>query len=379
MPPAAAMVVRTGGSVAEATPEHLVHGVVVLEVIEVHVALEALFHRRAHVLELLFNLVEHVFGVGLDVALEMRAHAGHEQQVAVGDGAREQRRRSSALGPCDAPSWWGRPRPRARPAGRRQGHRCGGRSGRRLQHVSPLASVSRFFIVFLLRQGPGVYIPSRPPTQALPLAFMVIERAAFDTTLTWRNQAVRIDSRCVNGWAQNYDPLGWWPLSTAVSALPVLTLFFFLVVLRKRVWMSALAGLIAAAVLAAGRLPHAGHAGAGLGGPRLPVRDVAHRLDHRGLDVPVQPGLLDRAVPGDEGLHRRAVLGQAAAAHPHRLLLRGLPRGDRRRRRAGGHRRLVPHRARVFLPSRPPPSAWWPTPRRWPGAPWAIPSACSPA
>jgi lactate permease len=61
----------------------------------------------------------------------------------------------------------------------------------------------------------------------------------------------------VNGWAQNYDPLGWWPLSTAVAALPVLTLFFVLVVLKKRVWVSALAGLIAAAVLAAGvfRMP----------------------------------------------------------------------------------------------------------------------------
>ena len=42
-------------------------------------------------------------------------------------------------------------------------------------------------------------------------------------------------------WSQNYDPLGWWPLSTLVSALPVLTLFFVLLVLRKRVWVSALA------------------------------------------------------------------------------------------------------------------------------------------
>jgi lactate permease len=55
----------------------------------------------------------------------------------------------------------------------------------------------------------------------------------------------------VNGWPQNYDPLGWWPLSTAVSALPVVTLFFFLVVLKKRVWVSALAGMVAALVLAA--------------------------------------------------------------------------------------------------------------------------------
>ena len=33
-------------------------------------------------------------------------------------------------------------------------------------------------------------------------------------------------------WSQNYDPLHAWPLSTLVSALPVLSLFFVLVVLQ---------------------------------------------------------------------------------------------------------------------------------------------------
>jgi lactate permease len=51
-------------------------------------------------------------------------------------------------------------------------------------------------------------------------------------------------------WHQNYNPLGYWPLSTAVSALPVLTLFFVLLVLKKRVWMAALSGLIVASLLA---------------------------------------------------------------------------------------------------------------------------------
>jgi lactate permease len=51
-------------------------------------------------------------------------------------------------------------------------------------------------------------------------------------------------------WSQNYDPLGWWPLSTLVSALPVLTLFFVLLVLRRRVWVSALAGMVMAIGLA---------------------------------------------------------------------------------------------------------------------------------
>jgi asparagine N-glycosylation enzyme membrane subunit Stt3 len=45
-------------------------------------------------------------------------------------------------------------------------------------------------------------------------------------------------------WTQDYDPFGLWPLSTLVSALPVLTLFFVLLVLKKRVWVSALAGLL---------------------------------------------------------------------------------------------------------------------------------------
>jgi lactate permease len=51
-------------------------------------------------------------------------------------------------------------------------------------------------------------------------------------------------------WQQNYDPLGSWPLSTALSALPVVTLFFVLIVLRKRVWVSAAAGLAVAVALA---------------------------------------------------------------------------------------------------------------------------------
>ena len=40
----------------------------------------------------------------------------------------------------------------------------------------------------------------------------------------------------------------------------------------------------------------------------------------------------------------RAVVGQAAAADPDRLLLRRVPGGHRRRRGAGGDRRLVPDR-----------------------------------
>ncbi|HEY2157046.1 MAG TPA: L-lactate permease [Isosphaeraceae bacterium] len=51
-------------------------------------------------------------------------------------------------------------------------------------------------------------------------------------------------------WSQDYDPLHAWQLSTLVAALPVLTLFFVLLVLRARVWAAALAGATAAVVLA---------------------------------------------------------------------------------------------------------------------------------
>jgi lactate permease len=51
-------------------------------------------------------------------------------------------------------------------------------------------------------------------------------------------------------WLQNYDPLHFWPLSTLISALPILTLFFVLVVLKKRVWIAALYGMLVAVALA---------------------------------------------------------------------------------------------------------------------------------
>lgn len=52
-------------------------------------------------------------------------------------------------------------------------------------------------------------------------------------------------------WHQNYNPLGYWPVSTAMAALPVLTLFYVLLVLKKRVWVAALSGMAMAVVLAA--------------------------------------------------------------------------------------------------------------------------------
>jgi lactate permease len=51
-------------------------------------------------------------------------------------------------------------------------------------------------------------------------------------------------------WTQTYDPLGAWPLSTFVAALPVLVLLGLLASGKASAWASALAGLATAAVAA---------------------------------------------------------------------------------------------------------------------------------
>src|ERR1035438_7102398 len=54
-------------------------------------------------------------------------------------------------------------------------------------------------------------------------------------------------------WQQNYTPLGGsLPLSALVAALPIFALLFLLGVLRKPAWLASLAGLGAAALVAAG-------------------------------------------------------------------------------------------------------------------------------
>lgn len=51
-------------------------------------------------------------------------------------------------------------------------------------------------------------------------------------------------------WSQIYDPFDNWLLSTLVAAVPVVTLFFVLVVLKARVWVAAFSGMLAAILLA---------------------------------------------------------------------------------------------------------------------------------
>lgn len=53
-------------------------------------------------------------------------------------------------------------------------------------------------------------------------------------------------------WTQVYDPLGNWPLSTLMAALPVLVLLGLLASGRVGAWQSALCGLLTACVMAAG-------------------------------------------------------------------------------------------------------------------------------
>jgi lactate permease len=58
-------------------------------------------------------------------------------------------------------------------------------------------------------------------------------------------------------WTQNYNPLGYWGLSTLVAALPVVVLLGLLASGRASAWISALAGLITAVFAAVGvfRMP----------------------------------------------------------------------------------------------------------------------------
>ena len=53
-------------------------------------------------------------------------------------------------------------------------------------------------------------------------------------------------------WTQNYDPLGSWPLSTLVAAIPVLVLLGLLASGRASAWQAAAAGLVAATAAAVG-------------------------------------------------------------------------------------------------------------------------------
>ena len=72
--------------------EHFVHGIVVLKVGQIDIALEAFFHRRSGAFQLLLDGLENLLGVHRNVARLVVSHARYENQIAVGDRAAEQRR-----------------------------------------------------------------------------------------------------------------------------------------------------------------------------------------------------------------------------------------------------------------------------------------------
>ena len=53
-------------------------------------------------------------------------------------------------------------------------------------------------------------------------------------------------------WIQRYDPIGNWPISTLLSAMPVLVLLGLLATGRVQAWKAALAGLLTACLVAVG-------------------------------------------------------------------------------------------------------------------------------
>ncbi len=148
-------------------------------------------------------------------------------------------------------------------------------------------------------------------------------------------------------WSQVYDPLNFWQLSTFVSSLPVLTLFFVLLVLKQRVWIAALSGMIMAVVLAStvfgmpALLDFQCH---------LPGRRVwtgTDCLDHRRLHFPLPHCRRNRTVPGDEGIDCCPLLRFAPASHSHCILLWSVPGRHWWRRSSCGDCRCLSHRPGV--------------------------------
>ena len=74
----------------ESTPVSGVHRLVVGQVVEVDVDFQHLIHGRTVLDEFFFQFIQHVLGVGRDVALEVGALAGEKEKVAVFDGTGKQ-------------------------------------------------------------------------------------------------------------------------------------------------------------------------------------------------------------------------------------------------------------------------------------------------
>src|SRR5580692_9575064 len=67
--------------ITPAACEYLGHGFAVLQVIQIHIAFETLFHGGANALQLLLDGVKNAFGMHFDVARFVITHASDEDQV----------------------------------------------------------------------------------------------------------------------------------------------------------------------------------------------------------------------------------------------------------------------------------------------------------
>ena len=149
-------------------------------------------------------------------------------------------------------------------------------------------------------------------------------------------------------WIQRYDPLGAWPLSTLVAALPVLVLLGLLASGKASAWASALAGLATAAVAAifvfgmdAGMVALAATHGVAFAAFRIIWLIVAAVFLY---DIAVATGQFEvmkasiARLSGDRGSAGGA---RRLLVRPPFLKARGRVRG------AGGHFSGVPGRARL--------------------------------
>ena len=148
-------------------------------------------------------------------------------------------------------------------------------------------------------------------------------------------------------WTQQYDPFGYWPVSTFVAALPVLVLLGLLR-LGTGQCLAGGPGRAADGRRGGGRgLRDAARPGAGQRGGGGRLRPVPDRLADRGGGLPLRHRGGDRPVRRDEGVDRPALGRPPAPGRPGRLLVRGVHRGGGRIRGPGGDLGGVPGRPRV--------------------------------
>ena len=148
-------------------------------------------------------------------------------------------------------------------------------------------------------------------------------------------------------WTQQYDPMGYWPLSTLLAALPVLVLLGLLASGRVAAWQAALCGLLTAARVAAGPFGMPVDlvvASAGVGVVFAVFRIVWLIVAAVFLyDIAVTTGQFEVM----KAVDRQALGRSAAPGGPGGLLVRGVHRGGGRVRSAGGHLGGLPGRPGV--------------------------------